>query len=162
MTDQETDLHAKLRALVGRPTLWGLAVDGDLLFFHGLEQGGLGAGWGPVELVDQDHVGEHRPGPELPCAGVRRNHRHARDVGWQQVGVPLDARQFGAQGDGERPGEHGFAHPRYILNEEVTAGQHRHHGSSESVVGPEEHLRQVGDQLEFLIKAKEFVARQSR
>ena len=46
----------------------GLAVDGDLPLFHGLQQGGLSAGDRPVDLVGQQQIGEHGAGQaaELP------------------------------------------------------------------------------------------------
>ena len=43
---------------VGQPV--PLAADGDLPLLHGLEQGRLGLGRGPVDLVGQDDVGEDR------------------------------------------------------------------------------------------------------
>ena len=46
------------------------AVDGDLALLHRLEQRRLGAGRGPVDLVDQDDVGEDGP-------GTNRNSRRA-------------------------------------------------------------------------------------
>ena len=113
----------------------GLAVDGDLLFLHGLEQGRLGAGRGAVELVDQDHVGEDRPGPELPGAGVRCEDRHARHVGGQEIGVPLDARQLGPERDGQRPGQHGLADAGDVFDEQMAPAQGGHRGGGERLAG---------------------------
>ncbi len=39
----------------------GLTVHGDLPLLHGLQEGGLGAGGGPVQLVRQEQVTQHRP-----------------------------------------------------------------------------------------------------
>ena len=46
------------------------AVDGDLLLFHRLEQGGLGLGRGAVDLVGQDDLGHDRARPELELVGL--------------------------------------------------------------------------------------------
>jgi hypothetical protein len=50
---------------------WG-AVDGDLAFLHGLQEGGLGLGRGAVDLVGEQQVGEDRAllEGELGVAGV--------------------------------------------------------------------------------------------
>src|ERR1700678_3951464 len=42
-----------------------VAIDRDLSFFHGLQEGRLGAGGGPVDLVREQYLGEDRSGPEL-------------------------------------------------------------------------------------------------
>ncbi len=64
-----------------RRQVMGLAVDGDLALGHGLEQGRLRLGRGPVDLVGQDHVGEHRTLAELELAGAPVPHVHADHVG---------------------------------------------------------------------------------
>ena len=73
------DHHERLLEHVGR------VVDGDLALLHGLEQGGLGLGGGPVDLVADHDVGEDAAGPELELAGVLVEDRDAGDVGGQQV-----------------------------------------------------------------------------
>ena len=50
----------------------GRAFDGDLALLHRLEQRRLGPRRGAVDLVDQHHVGEHRP---------RHEPEHARSPG---------------------------------------------------------------------------------
>jgi hypothetical protein len=40
-------------------------VDADLAFLHGFEQSRLGLGWGPIDLVTEQQVREHRPTPKF-------------------------------------------------------------------------------------------------
>ena len=49
-----------------------LPQHGDLVFLHRFEHRRLGLGRGPVDLVGQDDVGEHRPVHELELAPSRR------------------------------------------------------------------------------------------
>jgi hypothetical protein len=66
-----------------------------LPLLHGFEQGGLGLGRGPVDLVGQDDVGEQRAFQELelavPRAAVFLDDFRPGDVGRHQVGSELDA-----------------------------------------------------------------------
>ena len=103
----------------------GDAVDRDLVLFHRLEQRGLGARRGPVHLVDEQDVREHRPGAELPLAGRRAVHRRAGDVGRQQVGRALHPPEAAADRVGQRLGEQGLAGTGHALDEEVPARQQR-------------------------------------
>ena len=47
----------------------GHAIDRHLALAHALQQGALGAGRGPVDLVGQQDVDKGRAGPELELAG---------------------------------------------------------------------------------------------
>ena len=60
--------HERLGQRMGHP------VHGDLTFLHGLQQSGLGLRWGPVDLVAEYHIVEHRPGSEVE-ATVRTGRR---------------------------------------------------------------------------------------
>jgi hypothetical protein len=100
----------------------GLTVDGHLPFLHGLEQGALGLRGGPVDLVAEEDVGEHRPGTEDEPRGGAVEHGRARHVGGKQVGGELDALPAEAEGAGQCLGQAGLAHPGYVLDEQVTLG----------------------------------------
>ena len=65
------------------------SLDADLAFVHGLEQRGLGARGGPVDLVRQQHVGEDRTPPEAqtPVPGIQD--LGAENVGRQEIGCEL-------------------------------------------------------------------------
>jgi hypothetical protein len=59
----------------------GDALDRDLLLLHRLEQGGLGLRRRPVDLVGEQHVGEHRAGAEGEVALALVVEERAGDVG---------------------------------------------------------------------------------
>ena len=86
------------------------------------------------------------PGPEVPGAGVGHEDRHARDVGRQQVGVTLDPRQLGAEGGGERAGQHRLAHARHVLNEEMAAREGGDGGGHQCGPAAEHDLLEVAHQ----------------
>src|SRR5258705_134837 len=64
----------------------GLAVDGDLLLCHGLEQRRLRLRHGAVDLVDEYDVREHGPVAELEVALLLVEDREPRHVGGLEVG----------------------------------------------------------------------------
>ena len=78
------------------------AADRDLVFLHGLEQGGLSLGRRPVDLVGQENVREDRAVNEAnhPLAGrpVFLNHLRAQDVGRHQIGRELNTVEFQVYG----------------------------------------------------------------
>ena len=100
-----------------------LAADRDLLLLHRLEQGGLDLGRRAIDFVRQHEIREQRAllGIELLRALVE--HHRADDVGRQQVGRELNAREADAQTlrdrlHGERLGE-----SRHPLEQNVAAGE---------------------------------------
>ena len=101
----------------------GLAPDGDLALLHGLEQGALHLGRGPVDLVGEDQVGEDRAQRDIELADLLVVDPGADDVGWHQVGgeldpLELDAERVGEGVHGQRLGQAGHA-----LDEQVAPGQ---------------------------------------
>ena len=123
----------------------GVAVDGDLALGHGLEQGRLGLGRGPVDLVGDEDVGEHRAGPELEALDAAVPHADADDVGGQQVGRELDAAVLGVDRGGEGLGQGGLAHAGHVLDEEVALGDEADHGEGDDVVLALDDLADVVD-----------------
>ena len=79
------------------------ALDADLAFLHGLQQGGLRLGRGPVDLVGQQQIGEHRSGVELEfrCAGVI--YERAGDVSRHQIRGELHPLEVELQRRRQRP-----------------------------------------------------------
>lgn len=47
-----------------------LTLHTDLTLFHRLEQRGLRLGWGAVDLIGQQQIGEHRARPEHELGGA--------------------------------------------------------------------------------------------
>ena len=105
--------HERPSELVGR------AVDRDLVFLHALEQCGLRLRRGPVDLVDEEHVREHRAGAELELVRALVEDVDAGDVGGQQVGRELDAREGAVERAGERLGQHRLPHAGKVLDDQV-------------------------------------------
>ena len=120
-----------------------LAVDADLALLHRLEQRRLRARWRAVELVHQHDVSEDRTGPEIPRPGIGHEDRHAGDVRREQVGVALDPRQLGTEGDGQRPGQHRLADARHVLDEEVTARERGHCRRHQRAAAAEDDLFEI-------------------
>ncbi len=100
-----------------------MRVDGDLALLEALEQGGLGLGRGPVDLVADHDVREDTPGAELELAGLLVEDRHPGDVRRQQVGRELDPTRRPPDGTGQCLGQLGLAHPGHVLQQQVPLGQ---------------------------------------
>ena len=100
-----------------------VAVDGDLAFVHGFEQGGLGLGRGAVDLVGQQEVAEDGPGLEFEGFGVGVVDGDAEDIAGQHVAGELQAMEAAGDGAGERLGEGGLADAGHVLDEEMSARQ---------------------------------------
>ena len=103
--------------------LVGGAVDGDVPLFHALEHRRLGLGRGPVDLVADHDVREHRPRLELELAPLLVVGADPGDVARQQVGGELDPPHRAVDGPRERLGEHGLAHAGHVLDEQVPLGE---------------------------------------
>jgi hypothetical protein len=101
----------------------GGAVDRDLALFHGLEQRRLRLGRGPVDLIAEHDVGEHRTRLELEVAPLLVIGAHTGDVAGQQVRRELDPPHGAVDRPGQRLGQHGLAHPGHVLDEQVALGQ---------------------------------------
>ena len=90
----------------------GLAVGRDLVLFHGLEQRALRLGRRAVHFVGEHELREDRPAMEAELARVGFEHRHADDVGRQQVARELDALVREPERAGEGVGQRGLADAR--------------------------------------------------
>ena len=111
------------------------AIDGDLPFLHGLQQGRLCLGRGAVYLVAQQQVGlgEHA-GHVLEglCGAVVE--RKAVDVGGQHVWRELHAAVLQPQHLAKRGGQCGLTHTGHVVEQDVPAGQHRHEHLADHIV----------------------------
>ncbi len=101
----------------------GLPFDRDLAVAHRLEQGALGPGRGPVDLVGQDDVGEDRPLLEDELAARRVVDARAEDVRGEQVGGELDAPERAVDAGGQGPGQQRLADSGNVLDQDVPFGQ---------------------------------------
>ena len=110
--------HERLRQRPGDP------VRADLALCHRLEQGRLGLGRGPVDLVGQQQAGEDRAGPEHRLTGGQVEHGGAGQVGGQHVRGELDPGELQAEHRGERAGQQRLAEARQVLDQDVAGSEH--------------------------------------
>ena len=113
--------------------LMRLPVHRHAPLLHALEQARLGLRRGPVDLVDEDDVGEDRPGMEVEGAGALVEDVGADDVRRQQVNRALDAGVLGVHGAGQRPRQRRLADPGMVLDQHVALGEE---GDEEVARGP--------------------------
>ena len=101
-----------------------MAVDGYLAFVHGFEQGRLRLGRGAVDLIGQQHIGEHRARLKLELLLHRGVHRNSKHIGRQHVAGELETLERAIQRAGQSMGQRGLAHSWNTFNEQVPARQH--------------------------------------
>ena len=95
-------------------------------FLHGLEQGRLGFGRGPVDFIGQNQVGKHRAGFEFEAivlTGILDNDGGPDDVGGHEVGGELNARSGQRKGSGQTSDQQGLAQARHPLEKHVPLAQ---------------------------------------
>jgi hypothetical protein len=100
----------------------------------------------PVDLVGEHQVGEDRPLLGRKLAGMRRVDRGADDVGRQQIGGELDAREVELHAVGD--GAHGqrLGQPRHALEQHVAAGEQPDEDTLDHVALTDDHLADLGGQ----------------
>ena len=111
------------KTMNGRRELVRVHVDGDVALLHALEQARLRLGRRAVDLVHEHDVGEDRPRPELEARLALVVDVGADDVGRQQVGRALHARELAVERARERARERGLADARIVLDEDVALGE---------------------------------------
>src|ERR1700722_4475266 len=100
-----------------------LAVKGDLMFFHGLEQSALGLWRGSIDLICEYELRKNRPALESELARFAVIDRHAEHVGRQQVAGELHALEGQPQRLCNRVREGGLPDSRNIFDQEMSARQ---------------------------------------
>ena len=95
------------------------AVDRHLVLLHALEERGLRLRRGAVDLVDEEEVREDRARPELELVRALVEDVDAGDVGREQVGRELEAREGAVEGARHRLREHRLPHAREVLDDQV-------------------------------------------
>ena len=100
-------------------------VDGDVALLHALEQARLRLRRRAVDLVDEHDVGEDRTRPELEARLTLVVDLGADDVGRQEVGRALHARELAVDRPRQRAGQRRLADARVVLDEDVALGEHR-------------------------------------
>ena len=105
-----------------------------MLFTHRFEECGLGLGCGPVDLVGEHDLCHYRARAVFELADLLVVDRSAGDIAGQEIWSELDAFEVAAGGDGDGPGEHGFADAGDVFDEDVSAAQECDDGESDSGV----------------------------
>ncbi len=111
-----------------------------LPLLHGLEQRGLRARTGAVDLVKQHHIGEQGSGAEHEFAFCRVEKMGAGNVGRHQIGGTLDALELTSERSSQRLAEQGLAQPRHTLHQHMAAGDHRDTQCPDGGAEPQHHL----------------------
>jgi hypothetical protein len=106
------------------------AIDGDLPLIHGLEEGGLRARRGPIDLIGEKEIGKHWAGYEVEAAVALMIEIVAEDVGREEVGSELEALETATHRSGEGMGQRGFSNARRPGEEGMPTGQE---GSEEKI-----------------------------
>jgi hypothetical protein len=140
----------------------GRRPDRDAPLLHRLQQGGLGLGRGPVDLVGEDEVVEDRPGekahsaarPPLPVV-LFLEHVGSGDVGGEKVGRELDATEVERERFGERRDEERLGEPWHPDEEGMTAREERdEHGVDDRFLP--DHAR-ADRRMELLVRGGRFL-----
>jgi len=103
----------------------------DLVFLHGLQERALGFRRGAVDLVNQNDLGENRPGMELEAARVAVVYRHANDVRRQHVGGALDAVKVQTEQLGQHMSQDRLANARHVFDEQMATCQQADQGKAD-------------------------------
>ena len=93
----------------------GLAAGGDGVLLHRLQERGLGFGWGAVDLVGEDDMGEERAlnkAEGLATVGVFFEDVGAGDIGGHEIGGELDATEGEVEGAGQGLDQRGLGQAR--------------------------------------------------
>ena len=101
-----------------------VAVDRDLRLLHRLEQRRLRLRRSAVDLVDEEHVREHRPRPELELARALVEDVDTGHVARQEVRRELEPREGEMQRARDGLREHRLPHSREVLDDQVAFGEH--------------------------------------
>ncbi len=118
------------------------AVDRDVVLLHRLEQRGLRARLGAVDLVRKEDVREHRTGRERPLPEL--DDGLPRELARTRVRRELDARELDAQRAGERAGEQRLRDPGRALEQDVAARDGRRQQQLDRAAVPHDHLADLG------------------
>jgi len=105
-----------------------LAVDGDVPFVHGLQEGGLSARARAVDLVREKYVRKNGTAAQDEFASVVVEYTDAEDVARKKITRKLDAAKLAADCRRECMGKRCLADARNILDQQVAARQERDEG----------------------------------
>ena len=111
-----------------------LAIDADLPFEHGLEEGALRPGLCAIDFIGEHDVGENRSLVEDEVGFLRVVYADAQDVGGEDVRGELHPSTGQAGTLGQGCGQGGFAHARDVFDEEMSRGHDAQDGQFDGFV----------------------------
>ena len=124
----------------------GLAVHGDPQVAHGFQEGALGLGRRPVDLVGQDDLVEDGAAPEFEAPGLRIEDGQSQDVRREEVVGELDALERGVDGAGQGDPQKRFADAGHVLDQKMAAGQEGRGRQPDGRFFADEYAADIGDQ----------------
>ncbi len=121
----------------------GDAAEGNLPLLHGLEQSALHLGRGPVDLVGEEELGEHRTlaGLERPLLG-QEDHGPG-EVRRKEIRRELDPGEACADTGGERSCGEGLRQPGNTLDQHVSVTEEGRQKSHPEIVLTYDDLREL-------------------
>ncbi len=99
-----------------------LSFERDLMLLHDLQQRALGFRRGPVDLIGEQQIREHRPAHDAQFIDTRIEHGVSSDVRWHHVGRELHARVIEGQRLRECANQQCLAESRHALEQHVSGG----------------------------------------
>ena len=83
----------------------------------------MGFGWGAVDFVGQENVGENRAALEVEAPSFKLKNLRPHNVTRHQVGGELDAAKFSVDEARQRLGKQRFGRARYAFEKDVSTRQ---------------------------------------
>ncbi len=111
-----------------------LALEGDLLLLHRLEQGGLRFRWRAVDLIGEDDVREDRTLLDAELARGYLVHGRTDDVARHEIGCELDPLEGAPDEMGDGAREERLRGTGHSLDEEVTSEHERDESEAHRLV----------------------------
>ena len=123
-----------------------LASGSDLMLLHGLQQGGLRLGRGPIDFVRENDIGKHWPGhePQLPTGIGFAEHLGAGDVRWHEVRRELDARKLQVKNLGNRLHQQRLGQTGCAGDQDMAAGEQGNEDLVDHVFLADDRFAQLG------------------
>src|SRR6266487_2172111 len=97
----------------------GNAINGDLRFFHRLQQSRLGFRRGAVNFIGEHNLCYHRTRTKLKVARLLIIDRNTCHIAWQQVGSKLNTFEGTPDRASNRLRENGFTNARHVFDKYV-------------------------------------------
>ena len=104
----------------------GMAIDGDLRFVHGFQQGGLRFRGGAIDFVGQQEIAEDRARLELEDLGLDVVDGYPDHVTRQHVTGELQPMKAAGHRVRQRLGQCSLTNSRHIFNQQVPPREQTH------------------------------------